>query len=700
VTESAPRDPADLAFPEQLARTRAFSCGVPRSFTVAPDGSRVVFLRSIAGDDPRTGLWVLDLATGSERPVFLPEGRGEAATEAERARRERVRERGEGVVAYATDRAVTRAVFVADGRLHLADLEAGTARELPTPGTPDDPRMDPTGVRVAFVIDGSLYVVELDGGAVRRLAAPEDPAVRWGLPEFIAAEEMGRLRGMWWSPDGSVLAACRIDERPVATWWVSDPTDPAAEPRAIRYPQAGTPNAIVSLHLFEVATGQRTEVRWDEPERFEYLARVTWSDGAPLTLLVQSRDQRTTRLLEVDPATGSTALVREDEDRRWVALVPGSPGRLADGRLVATLDREGSRRLVIGEELVTPAGLDVAAIEVVGDAVLVTGSEHGAPDEVHVWRVRPGSAPERVSEGAGVHAATGSGEVVVLTSSLADELGSRTVVRYPGGTCEVPSRAETPIVDPRPRWAQLGVRELRAALLLPQGREPDRRLPVLLAPYGGPQHREVVRHRGAFREAQYLADRLPAAVLVIDGRGTPGRGTDWERAIADNLALALEDQVDGLAAAVDRWPFLDPDRVAMLGWSFGGMLAALAVIDRPDVVHAAVAGAPVTDWRLYDTHYTERYLGRPQEHPDAYERSSPLARAERLTRPLLLIHGLADDNVVAAHSLQLSARLLAAGIPHELLLLPRASHLGGFDAVVVGRHLAVLDFLRRTLGGV
>jgi dipeptidyl-peptidase-4 len=187
---------------------------------------------------------------------------------------------------------------------------------------------------------------------------------------------------------------------------------------------------------------------------------------------------------------------------------------------------------------------------------------------------------------------------------------------------------------------------------------------------------------------------------VIDGRGTPGRGTDWERAIADNLALALEDQVDGLAAAVDRWPFLDPDRVAMLGWSFGGMLAALAVIDRPDVVHAAVAGAPVTDWRLYDTHYTERYLGRPQEHPDAYERSSPLARAERLTRPLLLIHGLADDNVVAAHSLQLSARLLAAGIPHELLLLPRASHLGGFDAVVVGRHLAVLDFLRRTLGGV
>jgi dipeptidyl-peptidase-4 len=220
---------------------------------------------------------------------------------------------------------------------------------------------------------------------------------------------------------------------------------------------------------------------------------------------------------------------------------------------------------------------------------------------------------------------------------------------------------------------------------------------VLLAPYGGPHHREVERSRGFFLEARFFADRLGVAVLVIDGRGTPGRGTSWEQAIAGDFTVTLEDQVDGLHAAAERWPFLDLDRVGMIGWSFGGELAAGAVIDRPDVFHTAVSGAPVTDQRLYDTHYTERYLGHPDEAPEGYERSSPLARAAGLRRPLLVIHGLADDNVVAAHSLRLSSALFAAGIPHELVLLPNASHIGGFDDLVVGRYLAVLDFLRRTL---
>jgi dipeptidyl-peptidase-4 len=262
---------------------------------------------------------------------------------------------------------------------------------------------------------------------------------------------------------------------------------------------------------------------------------------------------------------------------------------------------------------------------------------------------------------------------------------------------EIASHPLDPVVDPRPSYAVLGDRELRAALVLPGGREPGIPVPVLLSPYGGPHHQEVVHWRGSYRPHQWFADRLGAAVLVIDGRGTPGRGASWDRAVHRDFSVTLQDQVDGLRAAAERWPFLDLDRVAIRGWSFGGMLSALAVCTRPDVFHAAVAGAPVTDQRLYDTHYTERYLGMPDTDPEAYRRSSPLAFATDLRRPLLLIHGLADDNVVAAHTLQMSARLFESGIEHDLVLLPRASHMGGGAELVVARYLAELDFLRRSL---
>ena len=697
--------PDDLAFPRQLARTRSFLCGRPRTPTASPDGARVVFLRSQAGDDPANALWVLDVATGTERLLYDPHTSTAASTTltpAERARRERARERSTGVVAYATDRAVTKAAFVEGGRLLLADLVGGGVDELPAAGVPDEPRLDPTGSRVAYVVDGNLHVLEV-GGLGRVLASDAEPDVHWGLAEFAAAEEMRRMRGHWWSPDGTLLAACRVDERPVTVWWISDPTDPAAEPRVMRYPQAGTANAIVTLHLFDVATGEIVDVTWDEPERFEYLARVTWSDAAPLTLLVQSRDQRTTRVLEVDTSTGATTVVLEDTDPAWVELVVGSPARLDDGRLVTTLDADDSRRLAIDGAPVTPAGLDVAAIVDAGADVVITGTEHADPTETHVWRVAPDGAMTRLSAEPGVHGAVVRGDTVVLSSRWADDLEPHMTVHRGGElTATITSVTETPLVEPRPTFATLGERALSSALVLPGGVTPgevgDGSLPVLLAPYGGPHFREVERSRGLFLEAQFYADRLGVAVLVIDGRGTPGRGTTWERAIAGDFTVTLDDQVDGLQAAAARWPFLDLARVAMIGWSFGGLLATFAVLDRPDVFAGAVAGAPVTQQRLYDTHYTERYLGHPDEHPEAHDRSSPLSRAEQLTRPLLLIHGLADDNVVAAHTLQLSSALFAAGMHHEVVLLPNASHIGGFDELVIGRYVAVLGFLRRTLG--
>ena len=224
------------------------------------------------------------------------------------------------------------------------------------------------------------------------------------------------------------------------------------------------------------------------------------------------------------------------------------------------------------------------------------------------------------------------------------------------------------------------------------------RLPVLMDPYGGPHSQRVLATRGAHLSSQWFAEQ-GFAVLVVDGRGTPGRGPQFDRAVHGDLAgPVLADQVDALHAVAERFGDLDLDRVGIRGWSFGGYLAALAVLRRPDVFHAAVAGAPVTDWALYDTHYTERYLGRPDTDPDAYRRSSLIEDAARLERPLLLVHGLADDNVVAAHTLRLSSALLAAGRPHSVLPLSGVTHMTPQEVVAENLLLLQVRFLRDALG--
>ena len=295
--------------------------------------------------------------------------------------------------------------------------------------------------------------------------------------------------------------------------------------------------------------------------------------------------------------------------------------------------------------------------------------------------------------------------VVVVVRADLDHDNTTTTVTAPGRPpLAIGSLAQPPGLAPRPRLQRAGPGELRCALLLPDrppgppGDLPAGRLPVLLDPYGGPHHRQVLAARDRFLVSQWFADQ-GFAVLVTDGRGTPGRGPAWERAVWRDLAgPVLDDQVEALAAVAADHPELDLRRVAIRGWSFGGYLAALAVLRRPDVFHAAVAGAPVTDWRLYDTHYSERYLGDPAADPDSYRRSSLLADAAKLERPLLLIHGLADDNVVAAHTLRLSNLLLAAGRPHNVLPLSGVTHLAVQEAVAESLLHLQLAFLRDALG--
>jgi dipeptidyl-peptidase 4 len=693
-------------FPRRYARTQGFTLGRPRGFQVGADGARVAFLRSAAGDDPVNRLWVLDVASGAERlvadPARLLDGDPGDLPPEERARRERARERAGGIVAFAGDLDLTVASFALAGRLFVADLAgAGGVRELPATGGVLDPRVDPAGTRVAWVADRALHVAGLDGAGGTRLVGEDDPEVTWGLAEFLAAEEMGRGRGFWWSPDGRRLAVARADTTAVGRFHLTDPANPAIEPVALPYPAAGTANADVGLHVLNL-DGGRAEVAWDRAA-FPYLAAVGWDPGAPLTLLVQSRDQTATRVLAADPGTGATTELAAQHDPAWVELVAGTPAWL-DGRLVMTADDPAcdTRRLTVGGRPVTPPGLQVTqVVAVAGGAVLVAGGEE--PTEVHLWRVVPGAAPERLTAGTGQHAATGAHSVVVITRADLEHDGTATTVHAPGRPPRpVGSAAQEPGLVPRPELLRAGARELRSALLLPDrqgaGAAGPGSLPVLLDPYGGPHHRQVLAARDRFLVSQWFADQ-GFAVLVADGRGTPGRGPAWERAVWRDLAgPALDDQVEALHAVAADHPELDLSRVAIRGWSFGGYLAALAVLRRPDVFHAAVAGAPVTDWRLYDTHYTERYLGHPAVDPDVYRRSSLLADAAKLERPLLLVHGLADDNVVAAHSLRLSGLLLAAGRPHSVLPLAGVTHLAAQEAVAENLLHLQVAFLRDALG--
>ena len=699
-----PPPSAAQAYPRQHARTRGFTLGRPRGFQVAPDGSRVAFLRSLAGDDPVNRLWVLDLPSGQERlvvdPAALPGGGAEDLPPAERARRERARERAGGVVAYATDRAVRLAALALGGRLLVADLVDGEVWALRTAGPVVDPRPDPTGQRVAYVTGRELHVVNLRGGGGQRLAGEDDPDVTWGLPEFIAAEEMGRLRGYWWAPDGQQLAAARVDTRPVQRWHLADPANPGVRPATLAYPAAGTANADVRLWVLDL-DGGRVEVRWDRAA-FPYLVQVVWEPEGPLTLLVQSRDQTAALALAADPATGETRTLFEQHDPAWLEIVPGVPAFLPGGRPVWTADDRDAdtRRLVVDGAPVTPPGLQVLAVRHTGEqGVLVEATEE--PSEQHAWRVAPDGALTLLSPIPGVHGvAAAGGDVVVLTSATLERSGTRVAVLRAGEqVAEIASLAEAPVVTPAVALRPAGRRQLRTALLLPSGTRPPGPLPVLLDPYGGPHARRALAARDAHLTSQWFADQ-GFAVIVADGRGTPARGPAWEREIHLDLAdKVLEDQVDALHAVAAAHPgLLDLGRVAIRGWSFGGYLAALAVLRRPEVFHAAVAGAPVTDWRLYDTHYTERYLGHPDRHPEAYARASLLADAAKLERPLLLIHGLADDNVVAAHTLRLSALLLAAGRAHSVLPLPGVTHMTPQEAVAENLLWVELTFLRAALG--
>jgi dipeptidyl-peptidase-4 len=529
------------SFPRQEARTRRFTLGVPRSFRISPDGARVAYLRTKGGGDPVTCLWTLDVETGAERLAADPRTLGGDERDLppeERARRERVREQAGGIVTYATDADLTVAVFGWSGRVFAVDLtQAGAAaREVAVPGPVLDPRPDPAGKRLAYVRAGALRAASLDsaagGGPADDQVLAEAPGVTFGLAEFIAAEEMGRTRGYWWSPDGSALLAARVDESPVNRWHIADPANPDRTPAEVAYPAAGTPNAAVSLLLARL-DGTTVEVDTDRAA-FPYLVTACWTGEHDPLVLVQSRDQRRMRLLTVDAGTGRAEVLHEDTDPRWLEIVPGVPAWTADGRLVWTADREDTRRLVIGApgalaqaEPVTPPGLQVrAVIDVDGDTVLFQASAE--PAEIGLWSYGPDGLTRLGPEG-GVELGTRAGGTTVVARRGLDQDGV-TVRVYREGTAvaSVASLAE----DPALRAA--GGPHRGAVPVLARARDGEAagagrpvRRPARAAGAGGPfglPDRAVVRRAGV-RRGHRRRQGHPGARAAVGARGSrrPGR---------------------------------------------------------------------------------------------------------------------------------------------------------------------------------
>ncbi len=681
-------------FPRQYARTQRLSLGEPRNFVVSPDTNRIVFARSRAGNDSVNSLWALDVTGGEEREVLDPRTIGanlHDLTDEELRRRERAREGAGGVVTYSTDATVSRAVTVLGGQVVLVDLATGSV-SLPAlaPGA-FDVRLSPDGNLISFVRGRDLCMSDLEGNE-RVLAHDDSPTVSWGSAEFIAAEEMNRMRGYWWSPDSRSIAACRVDVAPVQVWHIADPAHPERPAVGHRYPAAGTPNATVSLHI--VSTVESTVRDVELAGDWEYLNAVSWNSGG-LVAQTQSRDQQRVDVHRIDPATGSSVVEFTDTDDAWVEIVGGLPTTLPDGRLVTAADRDGARRLMVNGEPVTPPTMQVRSVVSTGSTIVFMANDPTTPWVLDAWSFDTTDASlDRITDSAGVVSASGTPQRLVVRTANMDTTRAGFAVH--GTPLAIASFAETPLVDPNVRIVPVGPRAIPVAIVTPRDGA-HTKLPVLFDPYGGPHAQRVVASRNAYLSSQWFADQ-GFIVVVADGIGTPGKGSAWERGVSGDLAsVVLDDQVEVLNALAELEPRADTSRVGIRGWSFGGYLAALAVLRRSDVFHCAIAGAPVTDWRLYDTHYTERYLGNPSHDDSAYVSTSLLEDAHGLARPLLLIHGLADDNVVAAHTLQLSSALLAAGKPHEVLPLSGVTHMTPQEVVAENLLLHQLEFLKRNL---
>lgn len=688
------------SFPRQSAATRNFQLGAPRSFQICGSGDHVLFLRSDSGRDSVNSLWAYEISARVETkiadPRILLATDGEIP-DAERARRERMRETTSGITSYSVDCAGKRIIFALSGQLFAGQISTTKFVDLDVAGPVIDPRLAPDGKHIAWSNGKDLLICNFDGSDVRNLTNESAENIVWGLADFIAAEEFDRMSGYWWSPNSEELIVEQTDDSQVQTWWISDPATPQKQPNEIRYPAAGTNNANLGLIKISLV-GNKEIITWDK-DSFEYLINVSWQKDCQALITVADRAQQNFVTFALTDA--GLKIVHEVTDHEFVEVIPGQP-RWHEGEIISIIDNRqtDTRELQLGGKAITPPGFQVMSlIDATTDYIDVVATTDAISRDV--FRVTYDGSLTALAQGGVAGATSTTDELQVLIESRLDT-HTRSYQLRRGVKTEhyFDSLAESPGFVSQVHQLKTGPHLVNTAVIFPRDHVlGSKKLPVMMRPYGGPHHPQVQNGALTYAIDQWFADQ-GFVVIVADNRGTPGRGPAWDHAVyQDFVKPVLADQVNAIAEVANHFPKdIDTNRVGITGWSFGGYLSALAVIERPDVFHAGVAGAPVTEWLWYDTAYTERYLGHPEKFPEVYTEHSLIEKASELKRPLMLIHGLADDNVVAAHSLSLSGALLTHKKAHTVLPLSGVTHMTPQEIISENLMLLTVEYFKEQLG--
>jgi dipeptidyl-peptidase 4 len=694
----------------------------PRGVRLSPDGTLLTFLRPRADEKERTDLWARDTRTGAERMLVDSKkvGTGAELTEAEKMQRERARIGGsKGIVAYdfAPD---GRSILVPlDGDLYLATLDGKVRRLTATPGGELNPIISPKGNYVSFVRDQNLFAQPLSGGEARALTTGGGGTVHFGEAEFVAQEEMDRRTGYWWSPDERYVAVERFDEAPVRVFTRASIGAAGTKTYEQRYPAAGTPNVLVDLYVMRPdGSGQVKVDLGSDPDI--YLARVDWTpDGKTLLVQRESRDQKTLDMLAVDPTTGKAKVLFTEKSsaRSWINL-SDDYRVLKDGSLIWRSERDGYGHLYLR----SPAGkwtqltkgpwvvTGLVGVDEAKGRIYFTGLKDDVLEQ-HLYAVdiaRP-DVLTRLTERGWTNSASmdGAASRFIISRSnagqptqvyLADTNGKR--LEWINENAIRPGHPYYPyLASHQPtKFGTIKAKDgstLYWEMITPP-LVPGKKYPVFFEHYGGPGTGQQVTRGWQGALPQYLVSQ-GWVYFKIDNRGSYNRGKAFEDQIYHAMGtVEVEDQLAG-ANYLKSLPFVDGNKIATYGWSYGGYMSLKMLEKTPGVYAAAVSGAPVTDWQLYDTHYTERYLGDPAKDPKSYATSQAVEDSPKIKDPLLLIHGMADDNVFLDNSTKVAAKMHATATPFEMMFYPGYTHRVG--GPMVSQHLwgTILDFLDRNV---
>jgi len=695
---------------------------------VAPDGSRVSFLRGKESDRDQLDLWAYDVASGQTRMLVdskvLQPGE-ETLSDAEKARRERQRMAAlSGIVDYHWAPDAKALLFPLGGELYLYDLAkngADAVRKLTDGGGfATDPKVSPRGRFVSFIRDRNLWVIELASGREIQLTSDGSAVIGNGVAEFVADEEMNRHTGYWWAPDDSAIAFARIDESGVPVQKRHEVYPDRTEVVEQRYPAAGDANVQVRLGVIAPTAGATP--KWIDlgPEQDIYLARVDWRDPMHLTFQRQSRDQQALELIETDLGDAAQRTLVTETSRTWVPLHEGLRF-LDDGSMLWMSERDGHSHLYLLDgdgtlrRQLTSGDWDVEEVEAVDGTHVYFTATRQSPLERHVYRVGlDGGEVQKLSQDPGMHSADFDKRASIYVDSWSNTGTPLQVELFKADGTKLASLLDNDLSDPDHPYAQFrqahqptgfgtlmaadGITPLHYSLIKPTGFDPSKQYPVVVYVYGGPAVQTVTNAWPGRADAffnQYLAQN-GYLVFSLDNRGTPRRGAAFGGGLYGKQGtVEVEDQLRGVEWLKSQ-PFVDGERIGVHGWSNGGYMTLMLLGKHSDAYACGVAGAPVTDWALYDTHYTERYMNLPAVNVEGYREASVFTHLDGLESKLLLIHGMADDNVLFTNSTRLMSELQKRGTPFELMTYPGAKHgLRGSD--LLHRYRLTEDFFARCL---